>query len=162
MRVALDYDHSWINIHGMVGVLAGIHDKSEKKEPSLKENTIKVDFRYNFFVENCLIVELKAIIEMHPMFEAKLLNHMKRQNAPKGILINFNCGDIYHEGQTTYINDFFKQPQPSKHTSVFYTKFDERYTGEMSYVRNETPNPALQKSGFSCHQVVLFCTANNS
>ena len=33
---------------------------------------------------------------------------MKLLKAPKGILINFNCKNIFNEGQKTYVNEYFK------------------------------------------------------
>jgi hypothetical protein len=42
------------------------------------------------------------------MFEAKLLNYIKLLKSPKGILINFNCYNIFNEGQKTYVNEYFK------------------------------------------------------
>ena len=53
-------------------------------------------------------MELKAVAEFHPMFEAKLLNYMKLLKSPKGILINFNCYNIFKEGQKTFVNEYFK------------------------------------------------------
>ena len=47
--------------------------------------------------------------EMHPVFEAQLLTYMSLLKAPKGILINFNCSNIFAEGQKTYVNDYFKK-----------------------------------------------------
>jgi GxxExxY protein len=52
---------------------------------------------------------LKAVNEMAPHFEAQLLTYMKLLKAPKGILINFNCGNIFKEGQKTFVNEYFKE-----------------------------------------------------
>ncbi|MEI8137500.1 MAG: GxxExxY protein [Bacteroidota bacterium] len=60
------------------------------------------------FVENCLVVELKSVSELNNSFEAQLLTYMKLLKAPKGILINFNCSNIFSEGQKTYVNEYFK------------------------------------------------------
>lgn len=49
---------------------------------------------------------------MVPAFEAQLLTYMKLLKAPKGILINFNCRNIFDEGQKTYVNEYFKQLAP--------------------------------------------------
>ena len=45
---------------------------------------------------------------MHPFFEAQLLNYMKLLKVPKGILINFNCFNIFKEGQKTMVNEYYK------------------------------------------------------
>jgi GxxExxY protein len=73
-----------------------------------KEKKLEIDFRCDLFVEQCMVVELKAVQEVTNGFEAQLLNYMKLLQAPKGILINFNCSNIFREGQKTYINEYFK------------------------------------------------------
>ena len=93
--------------------LRGIKFCSEMDIPILyKSKELKSDFRCDLFVEDCLVVELKAVIEMNPIFEAKLLTYMKLIKAPKGILINFNCANIFREGQKTYVNEYFKLLNP--------------------------------------------------
>jgi GxxExxY protein len=82
---------------------------TEFKMPVLYKHTeLNVDFRCDLFVENCLVVELKAVNDLSPMFEAQLLTYMKLLKAPKGILINFNSTNIFHEGQKTLVNEYFK------------------------------------------------------
>ena len=73
-----------------------------------RDKEMNVDFRCDFFIENCLVVELKSVNEMSSIFEAQLLTYMKLLKSPKGILINFNCYNIFSEGQKTYINEYFK------------------------------------------------------
>lgn len=73
-----------------------------------KEKELNIDFRCDIFVENCFIVELKAVKDVIPAFEAQLLTYMKLLKAPKGLLINFNCSDIFNEGQKTFVNDYFR------------------------------------------------------
>lgn len=73
-----------------------------------KNKQLNVDFRCDLFVDNCLVVELKSVQEMSNVFEAQLLTYMKLLKCPKGILINFNCGNIFHEGQKTYVNEYFR------------------------------------------------------
>lgn len=73
-----------------------------------KSKELEIDFRCDLFVENCLIVELKAVQEMNNIFEAQLLTYMKLLKAPKGILINFNCFNIFKEGQKTFVNEYFE------------------------------------------------------
>ena len=83
---------------------------SELKIPVIYKNKeLEIDFRCDFFVENCLVVELKAIMQFNEIHEAQLLNYIKLLKAPKGILINFNCKNIFHEGQKTLVNEYFKQ-----------------------------------------------------
>lgn len=73
-----------------------------------KTKPLDLDFRCDFFIENCLLLELKAVNEMHSIFDAQLLTYMKLLKAPKVILINFNCANIFKEGQKTLVNEYFK------------------------------------------------------
>ena len=82
---------------------------SEMKVPLIyKEKELKVDFRCDLLIENSLVVELKSILQLNPISEAQLLIYMKLLKAPKGIIINFNCFNIFKEGQKTFINEHYK------------------------------------------------------
>lgn len=50
------------------------------------EEALKLDV----YVEDCLILELKAVSEILPIHKAQLLSYMKLMNAPLGLLINFH------------------------------------------------------------------------
>lgn len=81
---------------------------SELKIPVIYRNKkLAIDFRCDFYIENSLVVELKAINEFSTIHEAQLLNYMTLLKAPKGILINFNCNNIFYEGQKTLVNEYF-------------------------------------------------------
>jgi GxxExxY protein len=81
---------------------------TEVRIPVLYKNKeLEIDFRCDLFVEKCLVVELKAVNEMTNVFEAQLLTYMKLLKSPKGILINFNCSNIFKQGQKTYVNEYF-------------------------------------------------------
>ena len=83
---------------------------SELKIPLVyKGKSLETDFRCDLFVENSIVVELKSVNELTPIFDAQLLNYMKLLKAPKGILINFNCYNIFKDGQKTFINEYFKE-----------------------------------------------------
>lgn len=89
--------------------IRGINYVSEMKIPIIyKEKELISDFRCDLLVENLIIVELKAITEIHPIVEAQILNYMKLTKSPKGILINFNCSNIFKDGQKTYVNEYYK------------------------------------------------------
>jgi len=55
-----------------------------------KDLSYEEELRFDVLVEGCLLVELKAVQEMPPIFQAKLLGYMKLQNVPLGLLINFH------------------------------------------------------------------------
>lgn len=86
-----------------------INFETELKIPvSYKATKLKVDLRCDLFIEKLIVVELKSVSEINPIHEAQLLTYMKLLKAPKGILINFNCFNIFKEGQKTFVNEYFK------------------------------------------------------
>ena len=44
----------------------------------------------DFVVEDCVLVEIKSVKWMNPVFEAQLLNYLRISKKPVGLLINFN------------------------------------------------------------------------
>jgi GxxExxY protein len=86
-----------------------INFMSEMKIPLIyKEKELTIDFNCDLFIEKCLVLELKAVKEINPIFEAQLLTYMKLLKAPKGILLNFHCHNIFKDGQKTFVNEYFK------------------------------------------------------
>lgn len=73
-----------------------------------RNKELNTNLKCDLFIENCLVVELKAVSELNPLYEAQLMTYMKLLRAPKGILINFNCFNIFKEGQKTFVNEYFK------------------------------------------------------
>ncbi len=47
-------------------------------------------FKLDVLVEDCIICELKSVLEIHPVYTAQLLSHMKLMDIELGFLINFN------------------------------------------------------------------------
>lgn len=46
--------------------------------------------RLDLLVADCIVVEIKAVEKMNPLFEAQLLTYLKLANRRLGLLINFN------------------------------------------------------------------------
>ena len=65
------------------------------------------NLRFDILVDDLVVVELKSVVMTHPIFEAVLLTYMKLLLKPKGILFNFNCKNLFHEGQKTFVNEFY-------------------------------------------------------
>jgi GxxExxY protein len=61
-----------------------------------EELQLDAGLRIDLLVEGVLIVELKAVIRMDPVFEAQLLSYLKLTNRRLGLLINFNVPLIKH------------------------------------------------------------------
>jgi GxxExxY protein len=62
------------------------------------------ELKFDLLVNNQIIVELKTVEMLLPMHEAQLLTYLKLLKKPKGILINFNCINIFKEGQKNICN----------------------------------------------------------
>ncbi|MBP6673156.1 MAG: GxxExxY protein [Bacteroidetes bacterium] len=69
---------------------------------------IDADLRCDLLVEDQIVVELKAVESILPVHEAQLLTYMKLMKKPKGILLNFNCINIFYEGQRTFVSESFR------------------------------------------------------
>jgi len=67
------------------------------------------DLRFDLLVENLIIVEVKANDGLLPVHEAQLLTYLKLLEKPKGILFNFNCTNIFREGQKTLVTELFSR-----------------------------------------------------
>lgn len=47
-------------------------------------------FRLDLLVEKCVIVELKSVETMNPVYEAQIMTYLRLSNLRLGFLINFN------------------------------------------------------------------------
>jgi GxxExxY protein len=86
----------------------GLAFKSEMIIPiQYKDMEEEIDFRCDFFVEESIIVEIKALSEILGIHKAQLLNYMKLIYAPKGILVNFNVEVLMRDGHSTFVNKIY-------------------------------------------------------
>ena len=70
---------------------AGLFVEKEKPIP-LKFEGIKFEcgYRLDLLVENLIVVEVKSVEGLHPLFDAQVLTYMRLGNYKLGLLINFN------------------------------------------------------------------------
>lgn len=89
--------------------LQGLDFKTQMLLP-LEYNGLVIEaaLRIDILVEDLLLVELKSVESFLPVHEAQVLTYMKLMRKPKGILINFNCTNIFKEGQKTFVNEFYR------------------------------------------------------
>jgi GxxExxY protein len=67
--------------------------KVEKQKPMpliYQEIKMDVGYRMDLFVEDCIVVEVKAVETMHPLFLSQTLTYLKLSHCKLGLLINFN------------------------------------------------------------------------
>lgn len=55
-----------------------------------KEISIENAYKIDLIVEDKVIIEVKAVLELHSIFKAQLLTYLKQTNIKLGLLINFN------------------------------------------------------------------------
>ena len=86
----------------------GIAFRQEVEIPILyKSHWVQGQLKCDFFVENLLVVELKAVSEILPIHHAQVINYMNLLQIPKGILLNFNVTNLFSHGQKTFVNKYF-------------------------------------------------------
>ena len=74
---------------------SGLKVKRQVNVPVVYDN-IRFDagFRLDLIVEDKVIVEIKAVDDMNPVFDAQVLTYLKLTNIRVGLLINFNSSVI--------------------------------------------------------------------
>jgi GxxExxY protein len=67
--------------------------------PAVTQKTVRIEYkglafdeplRFDLLVDDCLLVELKAVELLHPSSKAQLFSYMKLLDIPLGLLINFH------------------------------------------------------------------------
>ncbi len=73
----------------------GIPFRSQVALPVVYDGVrLEAGLRLDVLVQECLIVELKAVEKHNPLFEAQLLTYLKLTGHRLGLLINFNVALI--------------------------------------------------------------------
>jgi GxxExxY protein len=87
------------------GLIESIYERCLLREldlqsiPATSQKILRVEYkglvfdeplRFDLLVDDCLLVELKAVEVLHPVSKAQLLSYMKLLNVPLGLLINFH------------------------------------------------------------------------
>jgi GxxExxY protein len=69
----------------------GLKLETQVELPVMYESVrLETGFRLDMMVEEQIIVELKAVETMHPLYEAQLLTYLKLTGKRLGLIINFN------------------------------------------------------------------------
>ena len=79
----------------------GVTVEKQKAQPVFYDGiTIDVGYRMDLIVNDCVVIELKAVEQIIPIHQAQLMTYLKLSNKPLGFLINFN---------TTYFKSSIKR-----------------------------------------------------
>jgi GxxExxY protein len=94
-----------VHRHKGSGLIESIYERCLLRElelrsiPATTQKIVRVEYkglvfdeplRFDLLVDNCLLVELKAVELLHPSSKAQLFSYMKLLDIPIGLLINFH------------------------------------------------------------------------
>ncbi len=69
--------------------------------------TLDAKLRYDILVDDVILLELKAVVTMHPIYDAIIISYMKLLEIPKGLLINF-CTPTISQGVKSFVNNQYR------------------------------------------------------
>ena len=96
-----------IEVHRTIGpgLLESVYEKCLIRELELrklisaKQQDVSIEYKgvtfvealkFDVLVERCLLVEVKAVQEVHPVHKAQVISYLKLLDIPIGLLINFH------------------------------------------------------------------------
>ena len=69
----------------------GLTVATQVSQPIVYDNQeLDSGFRLDMLVEKCVIVEVKSVETMHPVYEAQIMTYLRLSKVRLGFLINFN------------------------------------------------------------------------
>ncbi len=69
-----------------------------------KGNKMNIGFRTDLIIEKIVLVEIKSVENMSPVFAKTVLTYLRLSNIKLGLLINFNV-DLLKDGITRLVNN---------------------------------------------------------
>jgi GxxExxY protein len=96
-----------IEVHRLKGpgLIESIYERCLMRElelqkiPSVNQRLVRVEYkglifeeslRFDVLVDNCLLIEVKAVQDLAPIHQAQLLSYMKLLDIPVGLILNFH------------------------------------------------------------------------
>jgi GxxExxY protein len=90
----------------------GLNVQSQIHVPvNYKDKNLGGMLKLDLLINNLIIVELKAVELMIPLYKAQLLSYLKLTGIPKGLLINFHCENITQQLVPLVTEEFSKLPK---------------------------------------------------
>ena len=91
--------------------MKGLEVKSQVQIPVFyKGKDLGVQLKLDLLIEDLIIVELKAVEIMIPLYQAQLLSYLKLAVKPKGLLFNFNCENIRSQLESMVTEEYALLP----------------------------------------------------
>ena len=69
---------------------AGMKYKHQVRLPAFYKGRLLGEYRIDFIIEDLVVVEIKSVERMNPVFEAQLITYLRASQKRVGLLINFN------------------------------------------------------------------------
>lgn len=66
------------------------HDVEVRIPIAYKDRRLQSALKVDLLVEDCVIIEAKAVAALHPVHEAQVITYLKLTGCPAGLLMNFN------------------------------------------------------------------------
>lgn len=83
---------------------AGLEVKRQIDIPIVYDNIVFSEgLRLDLLVEDCIIIEVKAVEQVNAVWDAQIISHLKLTNKDLGFLINFNV-PLIKSGIKRFIN----------------------------------------------------------
>ncbi len=90
----------------------GLEVSSQQKVPLIyRGKVLKSELRLDILVNDLVVVELKAVEQLIPIYKAQLLSYLKLSQKPKGLLINFNNVLLKEQTIPLVTEEFAKLPK---------------------------------------------------
>ena len=82
----------------------GLKVERQKQLPVIwKDKTLDLGFRTDLIVDDKVIIEIKSVLEMHPVYKKQLMTYLKLSGLKLGLLVNFNS-PLIKTGITRLVN----------------------------------------------------------
>ena len=76
---------------------SGLEFTRQRKIPLVYRGVqICASYRFDFVIENSVLVEVKAVEALSPVHRAQAINYLKLTGLPVGLLVNFNVALLTH------------------------------------------------------------------
>jgi GxxExxY protein len=92
---------------------AGLEFTSGQRVPlEYKGRRLRGVLTLDLLVGGCVVVELKAVEQLHPVYLAQVITYLKLTGCPAGLLLNFNNASLRNGLRRLDHPDLYKPKQP--------------------------------------------------
>jgi GxxExxY protein len=95
--------------------LAGLNVEVERRVSIFyRGHPIRDDLKVDLLVDGRIIVEIKAVDRMHPVYQAQVITYLKLSGCPAGLLFNFNTTSLRSGLKRLDHPDIYAKKHPGK------------------------------------------------